>query len=154
MAERHDEADLARLPDLTHRWAAGAADELPALLDVQHDPAERRWYVRLAGDEKDIITVWLTLRERTLHHETYFLAAPAENVAQVYELLLRANEKMYGLAFAIGWEDAIYLRGQVPLDHLDEAELDRIVGSSWQWSERWFQTALRLAFASHFAPKP
>ena len=76
------------------------------------------------------------------------LPAPEEGHREVYEHLLRANQRLYGMAFAVGLEDAVYLRGQVPLDWLDEDELDRIVGSSWQWTERHFRTVLQLGFAS------
>jgi hypothetical protein len=151
MPERHDEEDLDRISELIDRWAAGELASNPLLLAVDRDPLERRWYVRLKGEDKEVTTVWLTLRERTLHHEAYVLPAPEENHAAVYEYVLRANLRLYGMAFAIGPEDAIYLRGQVPLAWLDDAELDRIVGSSWQWSEDYFRPALRLAFASHFA---
>ena len=40
---------------------------------------ERRWYVRLRGEQKDTFTVWFTLRQRTLHYETYVMPAPEEN---------------------------------------------------------------------------
>lgn len=151
MPERHDAAYLAGLAELIDRWAASELQSNPMLLAVDHDRAERRWYVRLKGDEKDYTTVWLTLRERTLHHETYVLPAPEENQAEVYAYLLRTNQRLYGMAFAIGSEDAIYLRGQVPLDWLDDAELDRVVGASWQYCEDVFRRVLRLAFASRFA---
>jgi hypothetical protein len=148
--DRHDEGDLDRFGELIDRWAAAELASNPMLLAVDHVPAERRWYLRMKGEEKDYTTVWLTLKERTLHHETYVLPAPEENHAAVYEYLLRANRRLYGMAFAIGAEDGVYLRGQVPLAWLDDAELDRIVGSSWQWSEDHFRPALHLAFASHF----
>jgi hypothetical protein len=151
MPERHDEAELDRLTEVIDRWADKELATNPMLLAVDHDRAERRWYVRMKGEDKDYITVWLTLRERTLHHETYLLPAPEDNHAAVYEQLLRANLRLYGMAFAIGPEDAIYLRGQVPLAWLDDGELDRIVGSSWQWSEHWFRPSLELAFASLLA---
>ncbi len=150
MPERHDDTDLARFASLIDAWAANALDELEALDDVQDDPIERLWYLRMHGDDKKVITVWLRLRERTLHHETYFLPHPEENQAEVMAYLLRANARLYGMAFCIGDEDALYLRGQTPLDHLDETELDRILGSCWEWSERYFLTALHLAFASKF----
>ena len=77
------------------------------------EPGERRWYVRLAGEQKATFTVWFTLGQRTLHYETYVMPAPVENQAQFYEHLLRRNLKLYGAAFAVGAEDAIFLVGQV-----------------------------------------
>ncbi len=114
------------------------------------EPGERRWYVRLRGEEKDITTIWFTLNQRTLAYETYVLPAPEEHQAQVYEQLLRRNQKLFGAAFAIGAEDAVYLVGQVPVAALDESELDRIIGSLYAYVEQSFRPLLRLAFASRF----
>jgi hypothetical protein len=148
--ERHDAEGIQRAAATIQRWADGELATNPMVLAVGHDPAELRWYVRLKGEDKEVTTVWLTLRERTLHHEAYVLPAPEEDRARVFEYLLRANRRLYGMAFEIGPEDAVYLRGQLPLGWLDDEELDRIVGSPWQWSEDHFRTALRIGFASHF----
>ena len=48
-------------------------------------------------------------------------------------------------------EDAIFLRGELPLAALDEDELDRIVGSIYAYVEQCFRGLLRLGFASRFA---
>ena len=56
----------------------------------------------MRGEEKDFITVWLTLGQRTLRYETYVMPAPEENAAAVYEHLLRRNEKLVGAHFSIG----------------------------------------------------
>ncbi len=146
MPERHDEEGLARFAALVDRWAARELGANPLLEAVERDPAEARWLVRLAGEDKEHITVWLHLRERTLHHECHVIPAPEEGHQAVYEHLLRANARIYGMAFAVGNEDAVYLRGQVPLSWLDEDELDRIVGSCWQWTEQHFRALLRLGF--------
>jgi hypothetical protein len=142
--------ELAAYTTLIHEWTARQLKESPVLLAVDHDPAESRWYVRMRGDEKGITTVWLTLRERTLHYETYFMPAPEENVAACYEYLLRASGRLFGMRFAIGLEDAIYLVGQMPLSALDEDELDRLVGSAYAYSEQYFRPAMRIGYASKF----
>lgn len=114
------------------------------------DSSEPRWYVRLKGEEKEHITIWFTLGQRTLRYEAYVLPAPAEHVAEVYELALRRNDRLVGAHFAIGVEDALFLRGELPLSALNEAELDRIIGSLYQYVEATFPSLLRLAFASKF----
>jgi hypothetical protein len=78
------------------------------------------------------------------------MPAPEENQAAVYELLLRRNAKVFGAAFNIGDEDAVYLAGQIAVAHLDEGELDRILGTLWEWVERTFRPAMRLGYASRF----
>jgi hypothetical protein len=145
--------ELATLGALIDQWAAREADTNPMLLAVDHDPAERRWYVRMKGEEKTTTTVWLTLRQRTLHYETYFMPAPEENVAACYEYLLRASFALFGMRFAIGPEDALYLVGQMPLVAIDEDELDRIIGASWAYSERYFRPAMSIGYASIFKPR-
>ncbi len=145
-----EELDLleARIDD----WLARERRDNPLVLAVDRaEPGLRRWYVRLQGEEKEFTTVWLTVRERTLQYETYVLPAPEENHARFYEHLLRRNLGFNGAAFAIGDEDAIYLRGQLPVDAVTDDELDRIVGSLYAYVERCFRPALHIAFESRFA---
>jgi hypothetical protein len=136
-------------------WLRGFAEgnELFEAID-RGDPSETnepRWYVRLKGDEKEHITIWLTLGQRTLRYEAYVLPAPQEHVAEVYEMALRRNDRLVGAHFAIGVEDALFLRGELLLSALNEAELDRIIGSLYQYVEQTFPALIRLAFASKFA---
>ncbi len=134
-------------------WLTGFAAENPAFEAIDRGEAgepEPRWYVRLRGEEKDHITIWFTLGQRTLRYEVYVLPAPPENATAVYELALRRNDKLVGAHFAIGVEDALFLRGEVPLAWLSEAELDRIVGSLYSYTEQAFPALVRLAFASKF----
>ena len=140
--------ELTALAAMIDRWAAGERATNPLLTHVEFIPDERRWLVRMRGEDKAIITVWLTLRERTLHYETYFIPTPEENVAQCYEYLLRLNARLYGMRFAIGDEDAVYLTGQLPLKAVDAEELDRIIGASYAYTEQYFRSALAIGFAS------
>lgn len=143
-------AELDTFAALIDRWTSAERETNPIVTAVDHDPDERRWYVRMRGEERTTTTVWLTLRQRTLHYETYFMPAPEEQVVSVYEYLLRANARLFGMRFAIGGEDAIYLVGQMPLSAVDEEELDRIVGSTYAYGEQYFRPAMRLGFGSRF----
>ena len=148
-----------RLDDLRHRvdvWASGLLAGNAAIAAVDRGTrddtplGEPRWYIRMRGDEKDFITVWLTLGQRTLRYETYVLPAPEENERQVADLLLRRNDTLVGCHFSIGDEDAIYLRGELPDVAVDDAELDRVLGTLYATVEANFRPLLRLAFASRF----
>jgi hypothetical protein len=143
--------ELVVFSALIDRWTEAERQTNEVVAAVDHDPELRRWYVRLRGEEKAFTAVWLTLRERTLHYETYFMPAPEENFEALYEYLLRANTRLFGMRFAIGAEDAIYLVGQMPLSAVDEDELDRIVGSSYAYSEQYFRSAMSIGYASRFA---
>jgi hypothetical protein len=145
--------ELARLRDLISSWAASELASNPLLSAVDWDPEIDRWYLRMRGEDKAVITVWLTLRERTLHFETYFMPAPEEQVGRCYEYLLRANQRLFAWRFAVGAEDAIYLMGQLPLGSIDTDELDRIVGSGYAYSEQYFRAAMSIGYASRFGPR-
>jgi hypothetical protein len=133
-------------------YLAGELRDNPVMLAVDRgELGTRRWYVRLAGEEKDFTTIWLTVHQRTLQYETYVLPAPEENQARFYEHLLRRNAGFNGAAFVVGDEDAVYLKGQVPVDAVTDEELDRIIGSLYAYVERCFRPALHLAFESRFA---
>lgn len=147
--------DLDAIEARIDAWAARELADNPVVLAVDRaEPGLRRWYVRLAGEEKDFTTVWLTIHQRTLQYETYVMPAPEENHAAVYEQLLRRNLRFNGAAFCIGDEDGIYLRGQLPVEAVSDDELDRIVGSLYAYVEQCFRPALRLAFASRLAGRP
>jgi hypothetical protein len=148
-----------RLDDLRRRideWLERFSAENPAIASVDRGTSddtslgEPRWYVRMHGEEKDFTTVWLTLGQRTLRYETYVMPAPEENVEAVMEALLRRNDTLVGAHFSIGAEDAVYLRGEIPDTAVDEAELDRLLGTLYTTVEANFRPLLRLAFASRF----
>ena len=133
-------------------WLDAQLRDNPAVVAVERDadPDLHRWYVRMRGEERDYLAVWLTVGDYTLAYEVYVMPAPEENIAALYEFLLRQNTRMNGMAFAIGAEDAVFLRGQLALHAVDDDELDRIVGSAYAYVERWFRPAMRLGFASRF----
>jgi hypothetical protein len=147
------------LDDLQARidaWFVREAEENPMIAALDRgERGERRWYLRLNGIEKTSFTLWFTLGQRTLRYETYVMPAPEENEGALYEHLLVRNLGLYGWAFAIGEEHAVFLQGAVGVAALADDgeladELDRIVGSGWEYVERFFKPALRIGFASRF----
>lgn len=141
-----DEAAECRA--LIARWAAARLEEGGALAAVDHD--DERFYLRLRGEEKDFITVWLTLRQRTLHHEAQMMPAPETNITETYEYLLRRNGDLRQMRFALGAEDAVYLVGEIPVVDVTEDELDRIVGSSLEYVDAYFPTAMTIGYAGKY----
>ncbi len=155
MTDVFSEDRLAVLERQIDDWFAGLRAENPAIEAVDRGDGDAvRWYVRMRGDAKEHITLWFTLGQRTLRYETYVMPAPLENPAEVFEQALRRNERLVGAHFAIGVEDALFLRGELPLTSLNEAELDRVVGSLYAYVEQAFPILIRLGYASHFAGEP
>jgi hypothetical protein len=154
VSDAFDDAALDALAERITEWAERQRLENPTVASVDRgEGGERRWYIRMKGEQKDTFTIWLTLRQRTLHYETYVMPAPEENHRAFYEHLLRRNLKLYGAAFAIGEEDAVFLTGQLANESVDEDELDRILGSLYAWVEQFFRPALRIGFATRFGSR-
>lgn len=152
-SDAHRPEELDRLEARLDAWFRRQEAENPVVAAVERAaPGERRWFVRVTGDQKDVFTIWFTLRQRTLAYETYVMPAPEEQHARFYEHLLRRNAGLYGAAFWIGEEDGIFLGGHLPAAAIDDDdELDRVLGSMYAWTERFFRPALRIGFASRFA---
>ncbi len=142
--------ELAVLAATIEEWLELQLADNPvvAAVDRDEDPDVHRWFVRVEGEEKDVFSIWFQLRQRTLHYETYVMPAPEENAARFYEYLLRRNTSLMGAAFGIGEEDAVFLSGALPNSAVDHDELDRILGSLYVWTERFFRPALRIGFAT------
>jgi hypothetical protein len=151
-----DPSALDALEGVIDAWLAEQLADNPVVAAVERgEPGERRWYVRVHGETKDVYTVWFTLRQRSLHFETYVMPAPEENHLEFFEHLLRRNRKLHGMAFCIGEEDAVFLAGALPVHAVDTGELDRILGSFYAYVEQCFLPALRIGYASRFpAPDP
>ena len=156
MSDLHAGDRLADLRSRIDAWADRLLDGDTAIAAVDRGTAddtslgEPRWYIRMRGDEKDFITVWLTLGQRTLRYETYVMPAPEENELHVADLLLRRNDTLVGCHFSIGAEDAIYLRGELPDVAVGDDELARVLGTLYAAVEANFRSLLRLGFASRF----
>ena len=152
MSELFGNTHLELLDRQITSWLMSMMERNDTIVAVDRgEPDEHRWYVRMHGEEKEFTTVWFTLGQRTLQFETYVMPAPEENAEQLYEHVLRRNESLVGVHFSIGIEDAIFLRGELPLRMVDEDEVDRVVGTLYATVERIFPTIIRIGFASHFA---
>ena len=145
--------ELDALAATIEDWLEVQRTENPIVAAVERDedPDIRRWFVRVNGEEKDVFSIWFHLRQRTLHYETYVMPGPEENHERFFEHLLRRNERLFGAAFCIGDEDAVFLSGGLPNSAVDHDELDRILGSLYAWTEQFFRPALRIGFASRFS---
>ena len=68
---------LVELDKRIDTWLTNELEQSPVILDVSRDDEiPGRWYIRLDAESRDVTTVWLTLRQRTLKYETYFLPEP------------------------------------------------------------------------------
>lgn len=146
--------ELARCRATVDGWAADRLAEGGALVAVDRAEDRDRWYLRLAGEEKDFVTVWLTVRQRTMYHEAQVMPAPETNIEATYEYLLRRNAELAQMRFALGPEDAVYLVGELPVADVSDDELDRILGASLAYIDEVFPTAMLIGFAGRYRRRP
>jgi hypothetical protein len=124
-----------------------------ALLGIEHQPlpddrGHFHWLIRLRGEEKDVITLWLSLRQRTVHVETEVTPAPEENRETLYHYLLAKNAELRELHLAIGPEDGIYLMSQIPIGEVTIERLDEVVGATLTYVEEIYPTAMAMGLSS------
>lgn len=127
--------------------------------EVEHakhpdDKGHHHWMIRLRGEEKGVIALWLTLRQRTVYFETELMPAPEENREALYRFLLVKNAELRGLHLAIGPEEGIYLITEVPVAEVTLERLDELVGATLHYIDEIFPTAMGLGLASLYRRRP
>ena len=148
-----DTNSARRLDETVSSWAKQW--HASALLGVEHQPSPDdrghfHWLIRLKGDEKDVITLWLSLRQRTVHVETEVTPAPEENRETLYRYLLVKNAEIRELHLAIGPEDGIYLMTQIPIGEVTVERLDEVVGATLTYVEEIYPTAMTMGLSSFY----
>jgi hypothetical protein len=121
--------------------------------DVEHashadDKGQYHWMIRLRGEEKDVIALWLTLRQRTVFFETQVIPAPEENLEALYKYLLVKNADLRQLHLAIGPEEGIYLVAQRPVGEVTLTSLDELVGATLHYVDEIYPTAMSMGLPS------
>jgi hypothetical protein len=86
--------------------------------------------------------------DHSLSINAFVIRKPDENKAAVFEYLLKKNAGMYSIAFAVNELGDIYLVGRLPLDAVNEREIDRILGAVLQYADSSFNPLLELGFSS------
>jgi hypothetical protein len=125
------------------------------LLSMEHRPvtdrtATDRWALRFKGTEKDVIALWLTLGQRTVLVETEVMPAPEAAAAEVHALALARNLSLFGLWYALGPEDALYLVTRLPAAAVDVSELDRLCGAFVSEIDEVYPTVMTLGYPAHY----
>jgi len=135
-----------------HGWMSEwHAKGLPGELDHVHAPDERghyHWLVRLRGDEKDVITIWFSLRQRTVHVECELMPAPEENKEALYAFLLKKNAELREVHLALGPEQGVYLVTQLPAAEITADRVDELLGAVLTYVDELFVNAMSLGYQS------
>ncbi len=107
----------------------------------------RQFLVHLPGDNRLDTATWFAVTDHALVIEAFFMRQPDVNHAQLYRFLLERNARMYGVHFAADEVGDIYLIGRIPLNAVDAAEIDRLLGCVLSYSDETFNPAVEIGFA-------
>jgi hypothetical protein len=117
--------------------------------DLEYDePQPGQFAFALPGEKKLQTPVRLDVGAHALAVHAFVCRRPDENHERVYEWLLQRNLKLYGVAFAVDRLGDIYLDARLPLSVLEEAELDRLLGTVLTTADDSFNSILELGFAT------
>jgi hypothetical protein len=122
----------AELAELGLDWAESA----PGLFSV-----------RLPGTRKLVTECALEVGKHGVNARAFVARKPDENHAGVYRWLLERNFKLHGICFALDALGDIYLTGNVPVELVTRAEVDRLLGAVAEAADDSFNVILELGFA-------
>ena len=147
----NDETRLdAVLDELARQWSSSSQFLEIEKAEDDADGARRRWLLRFKGEEKDVIALWLTLRQRSLEVEAEIAPAPDEQHLEVYRFVLRRNAGLAPLHVALGPEEGLYLVGRFAADDVTAATLDEICGAAVHYVDELFPTIMSLGYPKLF----
>ena len=128
---------------------AAVIDDFLQSHDLDYDRnTENTYLITLPGEAKQQTHCALIIGDHSLSINAFVIRKPDENKAAVFEYLLNRNASMYSIAFAVNELGDIYLVGRLPLDAVNEREIDRILGAVLQYADSSFNPLLELGFSS------
>ena len=105
-------------------------DDFLSSHDLDYEQKDENTYlITLPGEAKQQTHCALVVGDHSLSINAFVIRKPDENKATVFEYLLKKNAGMYSIAFAVNELGDIYLVGRLPLDAVNEREIDRILGA-------------------------
>jgi hypothetical protein len=102
--------------------------------------------VTLPGDKKLTTLCSLVVGPRSMSISAFVVRNPDENHEAVYAYLLRRNLRLPGLAYGIDKSGDVYVTGRVPLQGVNAAYLDQILGVVLEATDGAFNELLAMGF--------
>jgi hypothetical protein len=112
---------------------------------------EDKLLTQLSGEWKRTIPLMLHLDERSLKLTSLLAGVPDEGHVEVYRILLSRNQRPTPVHFGLDDEGDLILTGALPLEVVDEARLDEVLGLVLTLSDETFNAVLRAGFGDYIA---
>lgn len=147
-----DAAAAEKFAQLLDSWAQLLLDQellLAAESGLSSD-GKRQWLLRFAGEEKQFVAIWMTLRQRTVYVEIELMPPPEENVSEVLTMAMAKNFDLYPLHLAIGPDNGLYLVMRFPVGDASGELFDEISGAALRYVDELFPTLMARGYASAY----
>lgn len=119
---------------------------------------EREWAVQVPCLKRGSIGVLVTARERSVGLRAFVVRGPDRAHEAVYARLLRKNLAVTDWRFGIDGPGDVYAVADTPLDGLDAARLDGLLGALSAMVDETFESIVRTGFdvpeGTEFRPPP
>ncbi len=102
----------------------------------------------LPGTHKLKIPVAFAVGSHSVAVNAFVVRAPQEHVPQIHRWLLRRNQRLFAVAYAVDHLGDIYLVGRLPLDAITPQSVDALLGSVAATADGDFDTLLEMGFES------
>lgn len=137
---------------LLDAWAQLLLDEelLLAVESGLSSDGKRQWLLRFAGEEKQFVAIWMTLRQRTVYVEIELMPPPEENVSEVLTIAMTKNFDLFPLHLAIGPDNGMYLVMRFPVGDASNGLFDEISGAALRYVDELFPTLMARGYASAY----
>lgn len=113
--------------------------------------SERAWDLMVPSYWKESISASLTISERTLRAEAFFMRGPEENAGPAYQLLLHRNGSSHLWRFAANEAGDTMLLADVPAGCVDEDLLDQLLGGLLTLTDETYRPYFTLAYSTALA---
>lgn len=110
--------------------------------------AGRTVVVELPGEHKLKIPVAFTIGEHSVSINAFVIRAPDEQAAEVHRWLLRRNQRLFAVSYAVDHLGDVYLVARLPAEAVTKRTVDQVLGSIAATADGDFDVLLRMGFAS------
>ena len=126
-----------------------ALDDLGLTYETERKPSGTTTVVvELPGEHKLRTTCAFVLGQHSLAANAFVMRAPQEREAEVHRWLLRRNQRLFGIAYAIDRFGDLYLVGRGPHGAVTPEVVDQILGAVASTADGYFDVLLEMGFES------
>ena len=109
------------------------------------------WDLLVPSYWKETVACSLSLGERTMRAEVFYMRSPEENHDRVYKLLLQRNERSHLWRFTVNEEGDASLVADVPFGAVDQDLLDELFGALVTLVDETYVPYMKTGYASSLA---